>query len=56
MSYSWTSATADPATHRSINHSFTVTGGVPTTYNVLLTVTDSTGKTGSITKPITINP
>jgi len=30
--------------------------GAPTTYNVLLTVTDSAGKTGSVTKAITINP
>lgn len=56
VSYSWSFGDGGSGTAQVVNHSFTVTGGVPTTYNVLLTVTDSTGKTGSITKAITINP
>jgi hypothetical protein len=38
-----------------VTHSFPVRT-VAVTYNVLLTVTDSAGKTSSITKPITVNP
>ncbi|HEY2432908.1 MAG TPA: PKD domain-containing protein [Vicinamibacterales bacterium] len=56
VSYSWSFGDGGSGTGQVVNHSFPVVGGVATTYNVLLTVTDSAGKTGSITKAITINP
>ena len=55
VSYSWSFGNGNSGTGQSVTTSFT-TGATPTTYNVLLTVTDSAGKTSSITKPITINP
>jgi PKD repeat protein len=56
VSYSWSFGDGGSGTGVSVQHSFAVVGGAPTTYNVLLTVTDSAGKTGSVTKAITINP
>lgn len=56
VSYSWSFGDGGSGTGQVVNHSFAVIGAAPTTYNVLLTVTDSAGKTGSITKAITINP
>ena len=55
VSYSWSFGNGNSGTGQTVTTSFT-TGAAPTTFNVLLTVTDSAGKTSSITKPITINP
>jgi PKD repeat protein len=55
VSYSWSFGNGNSGTGPTVTTTFT-TGVTPTTYNVLLTVTDSAGKTSSITKPITINP
>ena len=55
VSYSWSFGNGNSGTGQTVTTSFT-TGLTPTTFNVLLTVTDSAGKTASITKPITINP
>jgi PKD repeat protein len=55
VSYSWSFGDGGSGTGQTVIHTFT-TGLTPTTYNVLLTVTDSAGKTSSITKPITVNP
>jgi PKD repeat protein len=55
VSFSWGFGDGGSGTGRTVTHTFT-TGATPTTYNVLLTVTDSSGKTSSTTKPITINP
>jgi PKD repeat protein len=55
VSYSWSFGNGNSGTGQTVTTSFT-TGVTPTTYNVLLTVTDSAGKTSSVTKPITINP
>jgi PKD repeat protein len=55
VSYSWSFGNGNSGTGQTVTTSFT-TGLTPTTFNVLLTVTDSAGKTSSITKPITINP
>jgi PKD repeat protein len=55
VSYSWSFGNGNSGTGQTVTTTFT-TGATPTTYNVLLTVTDSAGKTASITKPITINP
>jgi PKD repeat protein len=62
VNYSWAfqTANANPTsgTGRTVTTTFTLPAGSTTsqTFNVLLTVTDSAGKTSSITKPITINP
>lgn len=55
VSYSWSFGNGNSGSGQTVTTTFT-TGATPTTYNVLLTVTDSAGKTGSVTKPITINP
>jgi PKD repeat protein len=55
VSYSWAFGDGGSGVGQTVTHTFT-TGATATTYNVLLTVTDSAGKTASITKPITINP
>jgi PKD repeat protein len=55
VSYSWSFGDGGSGTGQTVVHTFT-TGATPTTYNVLLTVTDSAGRTSSITKPITVNP
>jgi PKD repeat protein len=56
VSYSWSFGDGGSGTGQTVDHAFTTVGGVATTYNVLLTVTDSAGRTGSVTKAITINP
>jgi PKD repeat protein len=56
VSYTWSFGDGGAGSGQVVNHTFSTVGGVATTYNVLLTVTDSTGKTGSVTKAITINP
>lgn len=56
VSYSWAFGNGGSGTGQTVTSTFTAVGGVPTTFNVLLTVTDSAGKTSSVTKPITINP
>ena len=56
VSYSWSFGDGGSGTGQVVNHTFAVVGAAPTTYNVLLTVTDSAGKTGRVTKAITINP
>jgi PKD repeat protein len=55
VSYSWSFGNGNSGTGQTVTTTFT-TGATPTTYNVLLTVTDSAGKTASKTLPITINP
>jgi PKD repeat protein len=55
VSYSWSFGDGGSGTGQTVVHTFT-TGLTPTTYNVLLTVTDSAGRTHSTTKPITVNP
>jgi PKD repeat protein len=55
VSYSWSFGNGLSGTGQTVTTTFT-TGATPTTFNVLLTVTDSAGKTSSSTKPITINP
>jgi PKD repeat protein len=55
VSYSWSFGNGLSGTGQTVTTTFT-TGATPTTFNVLLTVTDSAGKTSSTTKPITINP
>jgi PKD repeat protein len=55
VSYSWSFGDGGSGSGQTVTHTFT-TGLTATTYNVLLTVTDSAGKVTSITKPITINP
>ncbi len=55
VSYSWSFGNGNSGTGQTVTTTFT-TGATPTTFNVLLTVTDSAGKTSSITKPITVNP
>ena len=55
VSYSWSFGNGQSGSGRTVTTTFT-TGTTPTTYNVLLTVIDSAGRTSSVTKPITINP
>jgi PKD repeat protein len=55
VSYSWSFGDGGSGSGVNVTHSFT-TGTTPTTFNVLLTVTDSAGKTSSITKPVTVSP
>ena len=55
VSYSWSFGNGSSGSGRTVTTTFT-TGATPTTYNVLLTITDSAGRTSSVTKPITINP
>jgi PKD repeat protein len=55
VSYSWSFGNGLSGSGQTVTTTFT-TGTTPTTFNVLLTVTDSAGKTSSITKPITVNP
>lgn len=56
VSYSWSFGDGGAGSGQNVTHIFTLPGVTPATFNVLLTVTDSSGKTSSITKPITINP
>lgn len=55
VSYSWSFGNGQSGSGRTVTTTFT-TGATPTTFNVLLTITDSAGRTSSITRPITINP
>lgn len=55
VSYSWAFGNGGSGSGQTVTTTFT-TGATPTTFNVLLTVTDSAGKTSSVTLPITINP
>ena len=55
VSFSWSFGDGGSGTGQTVTHTYGAVI-VPTTFNVILTVTDSAGKTGSITKPITINP
>jgi PKD repeat protein len=55
VSYSWSFGDGGSGVGQNVTHTFAPVT-VATTYNVLLTVTDSSGKTGSKTLPITINP
>ena len=59
VSWSWsfgtTLASPPSGTGQSVRTTYTI-GSTSQTFNVLLTVTDSAGKTASITKPITIQP
>jgi PKD repeat protein len=55
--FSWSFGDGGSAQGQTVTHTFSLsTPGVAQTFNVLLTVTDSAGRTNSITKPITINP
>jgi PKD repeat protein len=55
VSFSWSFGDGGSGTGQTVVHTYGAVA-VPTTFNVLLTVTDSSGKTSSVTKPITINP
>lgn len=55
VSYSWSFGDGGSGTGQNVTHVFAPVT-VATTYNVLLTVTDSAGKTSSVTKPVTVNP
>jgi PKD repeat protein len=55
VSYSWAFGDGGSGTGQTVAHTYTVSG-TPQTFNVLLTVTDSSGKTNSVTKSITVNP
>jgi PKD repeat protein len=56
VSYSWSFDDGTGGTGQTVNKTFTVVGLTPRTFNVLLTVTDSQGRTHSITKAITVTP
>jgi len=56
-SFSWAFDDGGSGTGQTVTHTFNITTpGVAQTFNVLLTVTDSSGRTSSITKAITVNP
>jgi PKD repeat protein len=54
VSYSWAFGDGGSGTGPTVTHVFTVS--TTTTFNVLLTVTDSEGRTSSVTKPVTVTP
>ena len=54
VSYSWAFGDGSGGTGQTVAKTYTVT--TQTTFNVLLTVTDSQGRTSSITKAITVTP
>jgi len=58
VSWSWSFGDGGSGSGQVVTHTFNLPSGSTTsqTFNVLLTVTDSSGRTGSITKPITVNP
>lgn len=56
VSFSWAFGDGGSGSGQTVVHTFVAVGGAPTTYNVLLTVTDSQGKTASVTKAITVSP
>ena len=55
VSYSWSFGDGGSGTGQSVVHTF-VGVTTTTTFNVLLTVTDSAGQTSSVTKPVTVTP
>ena len=56
-SFSWSFGDGGSGTGQTVTHTFNITTpGAAQTFNVLLTVTDSAGRTNSITKAITVNP
>jgi chitinase len=54
VSYSWAFGDGTGGTGQTVTKSYIVT--TTTTFNVLLTVTDSQGRTSSITKAVTVIP
>lgn len=54
VSYSWAFGDGSGGTGQTVNKSYSVVA--QTTFNVLLTVTDSQGRTSSVTKSITVVP
>ena len=54
-SFSWAFGDGASGTGRTVVHTFPAVS-VATTFNVLLTVTDSAGQTSSVTKPVTVTP
>jgi PKD repeat protein len=55
VSYSWAFGDGGSGTGQTVVHTFPAVS-TPTTFNVLLTVTDSAGQTSSVTKPVTVTP
>lgn len=57
-SFSWSFGDGGSGTGQTVTHTFTLPPGstAAQTFNVLLTVTDSAGRTNSVTKAITVNP
>jgi chitinase len=54
-SFSWSFGDGGSGTGQTVTHTFTLPAGTQSqTFNVLLTVTDSAGRTNSITKPVTV--
>jgi PKD repeat protein len=53
-SFSWSFDDGTSGTGQTVTHTFTVPAGTTRTFNVLLTVTDSAGRTSSVTKPISV--
>jgi PKD repeat protein len=58
VSYSWSFGDGGSGSGQTVQHAFILPPGstAAQTFNVLLTVTDSAGRTNSITKAITVNP
>ena len=56
VSYSWAFGDGGSGSGQNVTHTYNFGGAAAQTFNVLLTVTDSAGRTSSITKPITVNP
>jgi PKD repeat protein len=58
VSYSWSFGDGGSGTGQTVTHTFNLPAGstAAQTFNVLLTVTDSAGRTNSITKAVTVNP
>ena len=55
VSYTWSFGDGGSGTGQTVSHRFPAVTAT-TTFNVLLTVTDSQGKTSSTTKPVTVTP
>jgi len=57
-SFSWSFGDGGSGTGQTVTHTFTLPPGstAAQTFNVLLTVTDSAGRTNSVTKAVTVNP
>ena len=55
VSYTWSFGDGGSGSGQTVTHTFTLPVGTTSqTFNVLLTVTDSAGRTNSITKPVTV--